>query len=83
MTTQNRDKTPPKNDIKFSIALSEEQKLIKQQVEKFVQNDYSFDIRNKILKMDEGFDRAIWKFCLCRCKCCCCQQCNGQHFLCQ
>ncbi len=45
----------------MDFSLSEEQKLIKQQVEKFVQNDYSFDRRNKILKMDEGFDRAIWK----------------------
>lgn len=45
----------------MDFSLSEEQKLIKQQVEKFVQNDYSFDRRNKILKMSEGFDRAIWK----------------------
>jgi hypothetical protein len=29
MATQNREKTPPKTDIKFSITLSEEQKQAK------------------------------------------------------
>lgn len=32
MTTQNREKTPPKNDIKFSITLSEEQKQAKSKI---------------------------------------------------
>ncbi len=32
MATPNREKTPPKNDIKFSISLSEEQKLAKESV---------------------------------------------------
>ena len=32
MATQNRDKTPPKNDIKFSITLSEEQKQAKTKI---------------------------------------------------
>ena len=32
MTTQNKEKTPPKNDIKFSITLSEEQKQAKAKI---------------------------------------------------
>jgi len=32
MATQNREKTPPKNDIKFSITLSEEQKQAKSKI---------------------------------------------------
>lgn len=32
MATPNREKTPPKNDIKFSISLSEEQKIAKESV---------------------------------------------------
>ncbi|MBV1870008.1 MAG: acyl-CoA dehydrogenase family protein [Gammaproteobacteria bacterium] len=45
----------------MDFSYSDEQKLIKEQIEKFVQNDYSFETRNKILETDEGFDRAIWK----------------------
>jgi alkylation response protein AidB-like acyl-CoA dehydrogenase len=45
----------------MDFSYSDEQKLIKEQVEKFVQNDYSFETRNKILKMDGGFDRSIWQ----------------------
>ena len=32
MTTQNKEKTPPKTDVKFSITLSEEQKLAKAKI---------------------------------------------------
>ena len=32
MTTPNREKTPPKNNIKFSITLSDEQKLAKAKI---------------------------------------------------
>ena len=32
MATQNKEKTPPKNDIKFSITLSEEQKQAKARI---------------------------------------------------
>lgn len=45
----------------MDFSFSDEQKLIQDAVEKFVQNDYSFDVRNKIVASDEGFDRAIWK----------------------
>ena len=39
MATQNREKTPPKNDIKFSITLSEEQKEAKA---KIIQTPFNF-----------------------------------------
>ncbi len=32
MATQNKEKTPPKNDIKYSISLSEEQKEAKAKI---------------------------------------------------
>jgi phosphate starvation-inducible protein PhoH len=32
MATQNKEKTPPRNDIKFSISLSEEQKHAKAKI---------------------------------------------------
>lgn len=45
----------------MDFSLSEEQKLIKDAVEKFVQNDYDFDTRNKIIASEEGFDRKVWQ----------------------
>lgn len=45
----------------MDFTLSEEQKLIKDAVEKFVQNDYDFDTRNKIIASEEGFDRKVWQ----------------------
>lgn len=45
----------------MDFSFSEEQTLIKNAVEKFIQNDYDFETRNKIIAGDEGFDRAIWK----------------------
>ena len=39
MSTQNREKTPPKTDVKFSITLSEEQKLAKA---KILQTPFNF-----------------------------------------
>ncbi len=45
----------------MDFSLSEEQKLIKDAVEKFVRNDYDFDTRNKIIASKEGFDRKVWQ----------------------
>ncbi len=45
----------------MDFSLSEEQKLIKDSVEKFVRKDYDFDSRNKIVASDDGFDREIWR----------------------
>jgi len=45
----------------MDFSLSEEQKLIKDAVEKFVRNDYSFETRNKIVASEDGLDRGVWK----------------------
>ena len=45
----------------MDFSLSEEQKLIKDAVEKFVKNDYDFETRNKIIASDEGLDRKTWQ----------------------
>ena len=43
MATQNKEKTPPKNDIKFSITLSEEQKRAKA---KIIETPFNFLLGN-------------------------------------
>jgi len=35
--------------------LSDEQKLIRNAVDKFIRNDYSFDARKKVLALENGF----------------------------
>lgn len=45
----------------MDFSLSEEQQLIKESVEKFIEKDYSFEARNKLLKTPERFSRALWK----------------------
>lgn len=45
----------------MDFQLSDEQKLIRDAVEKFVRNDYGFDARNKLLATDEGFSRENWR----------------------
>ena len=45
----------------MDFSFSEEQKLIKDAVEKYVRNDYSFETRNKIVASEEGLDRGVWK----------------------
>lgn len=41
--------------------LSEEQKLIRNAVDKFIRNDYSFDARKKVLAEENGFSRDHWQ----------------------
>ena len=41
--------------------LSEEQRLLAESVERFVQNDYDFAKRQKIVASPDGFDRNHWK----------------------
>ncbi len=41
--------------------LSDEQKMIRDAVEKFVRNDYAFDARRKIVDSKDGFSRDIWQ----------------------
>jgi pimeloyl-CoA dehydrogenase small subunit len=44
----------------MDFSLSDEQSMLKDIIEKFVQNDYDFDTRNKIMAADEGFSREVW-----------------------
>jgi alkylation response protein AidB-like acyl-CoA dehydrogenase len=45
----------------MDFSLSDEQVLLQDSVQRFIQNDYGFDIRQKILESDEGFSRKIWQ----------------------
>ncbi len=45
----------------MDFSLSDEQSLLKDSVERFVQNDYDFDRRRKVMAEEEGFSRANWK----------------------
>jgi pimeloyl-CoA dehydrogenase small subunit len=43
------------------FSFSDEQTLLKDSVERFIQNDYAFDARQKIAKSDAGYSAANWK----------------------
>jgi pimeloyl-CoA dehydrogenase small subunit len=45
----------------MDFALSEEQQLLKDSVERFVREEYEFEKRRKLAKSEEGFSRAHWK----------------------
>ncbi len=45
----------------MDLSFSEEQILIKESVEKFIEKDYDFDTRGKLLETEEGFSRENWK----------------------
>ena len=45
----------------MDFSFSEEQALLKDSVEKFVQNDYTFDVRQKVVRTDQGFSTSTWK----------------------
>jgi pimeloyl-CoA dehydrogenase small subunit len=42
------------------FSFSEEQTLLSDSIERFVQNDYAFDARQKTIKQDPGYDPALW-----------------------
>jgi len=44
----------------MDFSFSEEQTLLKDSVEKFVQNDYGFDGRQKVVRTTQGFSSAHW-----------------------
>ena len=44
----------------MEIALSDEQKLLKDSAERFVERDYPFDTRRQLAGSEEGFSRNIW-----------------------
>ncbi len=43
------------------FGLTEEQTLLKDSIEKFIQNDYDFETRCKFVASDPGFNRDFWK----------------------
>jgi len=45
----------------MDFSFSEEQALLKDSVEKFVQNDYTFADRQKIVRTEQGFSASTWK----------------------
>ena len=45
----------------MDFSFSEEQALLKDSVEKFVLNDYTFAARQKIVRTEPGFSAATWK----------------------
>jgi len=45
----------------MNFNLSEEQNMLKDSVSRFVQNQYDFDTRRKIVASDEGFSRENWQ----------------------
>lgn len=45
----------------MDFALSEEQQLLKDSVERFVREEYEFEKRRRLAKSEEGFSRANWK----------------------
>lgn len=45
----------------MDFSLTDEQSLLKDSVERFVQNDYDFDRRRKVMAEEEGFSRDNWK----------------------
>ena len=44
----------------MDIALSDEQKLLKDSAERFIERDYPFDTRRRLADTEEGFSRDIW-----------------------
>ena len=40
--------------------LTEEQALLKDSAERFVERDYPFDMRRDLAAGEEGFSRAVW-----------------------
>ena len=44
----------------MDIALSDEQKLLKDSAERFIERDYPFDKRRRLADTEEGFSRDIW-----------------------
>jgi alkylation response protein AidB-like acyl-CoA dehydrogenase len=43
------------------FSFSDEQSLLKDSVERFIQNDYAFDARQKLVKTEQGFSPKNWK----------------------
>ena len=44
----------------MNLNFSDEQKMLREQIQKFCESDYSFEKREEIIKSGEGFDRDFW-----------------------
>lgn len=44
----------------MDFSFSEEQTLLQESVQRFIEKDYAFDQRQKLIKTDDGFDRGNW-----------------------
>lgn len=44
----------------MDFSFSEEQSLLQDSVQRYIQNSYTFDARQKLLKTDDGFSRENW-----------------------
>ncbi|MEO2175922.1 MAG: acyl-CoA dehydrogenase family protein [bacterium] len=47
-------------DIFMDFSFSEEQSLLQNSIQRFIEKDYSFDQRQKLIKTEEGFSRENW-----------------------
>ncbi len=45
----------------MDFSLSDEQVLLQDSVQRFIQNDYSFALRQKLIASDAGFSQEIWQ----------------------
>jgi alkylation response protein AidB-like acyl-CoA dehydrogenase len=45
----------------MDFLLSDEQKQLQDLIQQFIQKDYSFDIREKLVKSEDGFSKEFWK----------------------
>ena len=45
----------------MEFSLSEEQSLLKDSVQRYIQNSYSFEDRQRLIRSEEGFSRETWK----------------------
>ena len=44
----------------MDFSFSEEQGLLQDSIQRYIQNSYTFDARQKLLKTEEGFSRENW-----------------------
>ena len=45
----------------MDFSFTEEQTLLRNMVQSFVSDNYDFDTRMKIVRSEDGMDRAIWQ----------------------
>ena len=45
----------------MDFSFSDEQNMLQDSVQRFIQNNYNFESRQKIVASDDGFSRAHWQ----------------------